>query len=449
MAEKTLYVKNNGEWVKVTNPFSLSIGSVNISQDPYVTNSGTANNVVLDFGIPKPAVYTPNVTNNVLSFTNTSGLQNPDPVLLRAGIEDAPADGLVYGRRNNAWIEIPSINIQFMKPVNNKDYIIGRTFKQLISGEFVTYSVNKELEIVQSPKSYFDAHPIFGGIETVISDGNYMRKVPKFYISNPDSYTLLISPEKLDGFRIHPAFMYMGKEYDYFLIGQYMSTLANGKAQSVPNTTIPVSYTLPQSRSYAQARNVNGVTGFQIWNIYHLSALQMLFSIEYCSTNCRSAISGLTQTANNVSSSSALQIGNSYRGVYGLWGSGLNWIEGMGQTGGYWRVWDNKGNQTWQVTKTPVPSSKGYIAGFETADIEENYNSNDVVLVTSTNIDINKAVIKDYYETTSATATYQLYTGYYGTSQPCGIYYQGWSQPETYKSNSFPLARLAKYDLEE
>ncbi|WP_248431483.1 hypothetical protein, partial [Escherichia coli] len=78
----------------------------------------------------------------------------------------------------------------------------------------------------------------------------------------------------------------------------------------------------PTMQTRATNRNTGGVTGFGLWNIYQLSAIQTLALIEIGGSDSQTLVG-----QGHVSGSSALAVDNatvaqaSWRGIVGLWGN--------------------------------------------------------------------------------------------------------------------------------
>jgi len=164
-------------------------------------------------------------------------------------------------------------------------------------------------QIKQSITADFDAHPIWGNIETVTIDGQSMVKIPKFYYkvgtaSSGDQSgkkCWWISATMRDGYTLHPAFMQDVQEIDYFYVGAYEASNDSGtKAASVSGVAPLVSIDFTTMQTRCEARG----TGWRMWDIYQLGAIQMLALIELETPDVQSAIG-----AGNVSSSGIVECG--------------------------------------------------------------------------------------------------------------------------------------------
>lgn len=198
-------------------------------------------------------------------------------------------------------------------------------------------------------KEAFVSHATYRGIVEQIIDGQWMVKIPKFWLragtvpSGPYSGKAywMISPVAKTGFSVHPAFIGAGGvELDQIWVGKYQASASGGKLQSVAGVLPRVAMDFPTARAEAYARNTGGVTGFRLWSVYDLSAIQMLASIEMGGTDMQSLIGQgrvSTTSAANVDASDVAQA--TWRGIVGLWGNVWQMTDGLKRNGGTWWRW--------------------------------------------------------------------------------------------------------------
>jgi hypothetical protein len=204
--------------------------------------------------------------------------------------------------------------------------------------------------IIRSDNAWFNWHPTYMGITTQIVDNQYMVRIPKFYFkagtvpSGPYAGKAywMISPTPVSGFSVHPAFIGAGGvEMDQIWVGKYQASYdGSSKAQSIPGVLPMVNLDFPTARARAYARNTGGVTGFRLWSIYDLSAIQMLATIEMGGLDMQSLIGQgrVSQTfAANVDASDVAQA--TWRGIVGLWGNVWQMTDGIKRNGGNWHRW--------------------------------------------------------------------------------------------------------------
>jgi hypothetical protein len=214
-----------------------------------------------------------------------------------------------------------------------------------------------------------------------------MVRIPKFYFkagtvpSGPYAGKAywMISPTPASGFSVHPAFIGEGGvEMDEIWVGKYQASYdGSSKAQSLPGVMPMVSMDFPTARARAYARNTGGVSGFRLWSIYDLSAIQMLATIEMGGLDMQSLI-GMgrvnASSAANVDASDVAQA--TWRGIVGLWGNVWQMTDGIKRNGGNWHRWQYNvpGNTTtndfstgYVDTGRPALSTSDYPVTFDTS----------------------------------------------------------------------------------
>ena len=221
--------------------------------------------------------------------------------------------------------------------------------------------------------SYFDNHPIYGGMirvelnssGQVVATGNgrgdgltltnnyIMVQIPRVYYryyrcdaSGTENTTgpyerMLISPYPVEGFVLHDAFYARGHTSapsDYTYVGAYTGLISSSKLLSTSGVTSTVSQTMD---TFETAAVTNG-TGFGILDLHTLSLLKMLFVIEYATFN-----SQLVLGYGNVGSSAQLNTGSTNANLAGngTYGTTANQTSGM-----CWRGIENFWGNIWQFT---------------------------------------------------------------------------------------------------
>lgn len=224
----------------------------------------------------------------------------------------------------------------------------------------------------------FANHPVYAGIVGQTIDGQAMVKVPKFYAkagvvpSGPyaGKRYWMVSDQPSQGFELHPAFMSAGTPIEQFWLGKYQSSVPSGvtaakKLQSL-NMEQLAPIALVTARQYAEARNVDGITGFAVWNIYQLAAIQLLALIELGSPDTQTLLGqGNVSADRYLAVNHATVISAAWRGITGLWGNAQQWIEGLKQASGRYSIWDKTGSQVF-TDAGAMPYSTGYPVTFST-----------------------------------------------------------------------------------
>lgn len=203
--------------------------------------------------------------------------------------------------------------------------------------------------------SYFNAHPVWGGIQDVTIDGQAMVKVPKFYIkraiiasgANAGKKGRWISDKPLPGYKLHPAFMDAGNEIDQFWYGKYQASQEGSKLASKPGVLPVVNISLTAAIAAAQARNVGGVAGFMELSFYQTSAVQWLYLVENATMNSQAKTGQGRVSQSSAANVDAADVAQAtYRGIVGLWGNVWQWVDGLKTSGGSIHLWDREGNKT-------------------------------------------------------------------------------------------------------
>lgn len=236
---------------------------------------------------------------------------------------------------------------------------------------------------------FYRYHSIYAAIAEQIIDDQVMIKIPKFFAKNglgpagsdaEGKPCYWISPEDEAGFHVAPAFMDSEVEIDQFWWGKYKARDAGGKLLSLPGGNPVVNTDLPGFQTLAEARNVGGVAGFLLTSFHQLCAIQRLMLIEMGSPDSQTIIaSGHTSGSSAVAVEHSSEQAASWRGMFGLWGNVLQWMDGWKNTAANKiEVWDRLGNQTYVETidNPNLTSSWRYAitllddsaAGFDLAD---------------------------------------------------------------------------------
>lgn len=287
--------------------------------------------------------------------------------------------------------------------------IIGIVCSATGGGAGTWQRINENFSAINTTSATFNNNPVYAGIVAQTIDSQAMIKIPKFYVKTgaiPSGVYAgkrywMISDQPVPGFSVHPAFMNGGAQIDQFWVGKYQGTDAEAtKLGSAPNRTPLVSVSFSTIKSYANNRNVGGITGFDIWNIHQLSAIQTLMLIEMGGSDGQSLI------GQGVVNSSAMEITNSsnqvnWRGIVGLWGNIWQYVDGIktdSETGKY-SIYDKNGNKTYTLTGISPPA-----AGFPVT----------LATAASTNFDLSLAFVPETTYTTITNGTFPDYFYQYG-----------------------------------
>ena len=206
--------------------------------------------------------------------------------------------------------------------------------------------------------SYFNGHPVWGGISDVVVDGQDMVEIPKFYWKRGTAGgdpAWWISDQPLTGFSVMPAFVLDGVEVDSFQVGKYQASESGGKMQSVPGVLPWVNMTIGTAISNAEARNVSGVAGFRLWHYDMWLAIQWLYLIENASMDSQTVTGQGRVSASSAANVDASDVAQAtYRGMVGLWGNVRQWMDGVRTLSG--TIERRNYNGAWASTGESVPN---------------------------------------------------------------------------------------------
>ena len=275
--------------------------------------------------------------------------------------------------QNNAtaWaLFVADTDIYGMFALYRPEQIYGIALVSSGGGAGTWQRIDKDGNNITLIEADFDAHDTWGGIAAETIDSQSMIKIPKFWVKyglgpvgsdQAGNLCQWVSSVPRGGFVVHPGFMSAGSAIDQFYVGAYeCSDGGSSKAASVTGAAPLVSIDFPTMQTRCTNRNTGGVTGFQMIDIYQLSAIQLLCLIEEGSPDVQSTIG-----AGNTSTFAAVNTGASnavWRGIYELWGNVLEMVDGLQLDGSHQvKIWDKNGNQTLQSTGVTTGSTDGWI----------------------------------------------------------------------------------------
>lgn len=259
--------------------------------------------------------------------------------------------------------------------------------------------VDKDGNDITAPNvEYFNTHHIWGGIHDVIIDEQHMVRIPKFYIkrdiissgANAGKEAWWISNKYTAGYKLHPAFMHQGNIIDKIFVGKYQASIENSKLGSKPGILPAVNRTMSQFQEAANARNVLSISGFSIWNIYQLSAIQWLYLIENATANSQMKTGMGRVSATSAANVDATDVAQAtYRGIVGLWGNVFQRMDGMKIVSSTINIWDRTGNYTWINTGQTPPNMNNNTYPMIFMDMEGTAYDMDDVFISKTGLTVN------------------------------------------------------------
>ena len=195
--------------------------------------------------------------------------------------------------------------------------------------------------------SDFDGYFPWKGMHRVTLDtGDVMVEIPKFYFRRyaQNGYEYIQIAEKAkEGFTVHPLFKYSGKEHDKVYLAAYESS--NNGESSKSGYKVTTWETRPDLRKRAKSKG----NGWGLMDIAALSAVQMLYLVEFASNDSQKMVGrGLTDDNHDICDTGAAdgvlnltgisgggngKVSVVYRGIENLWGNTYQWLDGVNLNG--------------------------------------------------------------------------------------------------------------------
>jgi hypothetical protein len=367
-------------------------------------NTGTFNNVTITSGnatVTNVTATQANVTTANVATLQTASLQATGGTANLATLE--AANVTITG--NLFAANVPSISaVSWDSSADDYFFVAGYPSGPTNIHQNMRRCVINDSGVVQYYLDSLDSTKTISGGTAALdgSVGQVMVEIPKFWVkktkvSNLNTWWIADAP--LPGFSVHPAFIKNGVEVNYRYYGAYDACVnttgstyqsglnwdnnigsGNGQAWNIATAKLAsVSGVFPAvglKRSDARSMAANRGTGWRQLDFYLLSAVQLLYLIEYGTFN-----SQLTLGAGNTNVTNAYNVGPNgnqtdsphseagksnalgnrstnitsgaesatrntaymaYRGIENWYGNCWNWVDGMniGESGNY-KVWVN------------------------------------------------------------------------------------------------------------
>lgn len=278
--------------------------------------------------------------------------------------------------------------------------------------------------------SFFGSHATYGAIQDQVVDGQSMVRIPAFYVkrgtiasgANAGKKAVWISDQPAAGFTLHPAFKNAGADLAQFWVGKYQGTPDGTKLGSKAGLNPLVSIDFPTMQARAAARNTAGVSGFALWSIYQLSAIQTLAMIEMGGSDSQALIgqgnvsTGAVQAVDSVTVAQA-----TWRGIVGLWGNVHQMVDGL-QTdaASKFKIWDRNGNKSYLTTTRAAPASGTYpVTMAEDAGVD--YDLRDIFAPATVDAKASYGSYGDYFTQSANSVAY--YGGGCGDGSYAGLFF--------------------------
>ena len=298
--------------------------------------------------------------------------------------------------------------------------------------------------------SFFSSHATYGAIQDQLVDGQSMVRVPAFYVkrgtiasgANTGKKAVWISDQPAAGFTLHPAFKNAGADLTQFWVGKYQGTTDGAKLGSKAGLTPLVSIDFPTMQARATARNTAGVSGFALWSIYQLSAIQTLAMIEMGGADSQALIGQGNVNTSAVQAVDSVTVAQAtWRGIVGLWGNVYQMVDGL-QTdaSSKFKIWDRNGNKSYLTTTRTTPSGGSYpVTMAEDAGVD--YDLRDIFAAATVDATASNGSYGDYFYGAANNVAY--HGGFYGHGSYAGLFYLYVYNAASYAS-AFVGGRLAK-----
>lgn len=200
--------------------------------------------------------------------------------------------------------------------------------------------------------SDFDNYMPWSGIKReTLSTGDVMVKIPKFWYQRyrtGNIETIKIANKPTEGFAVHPAFNHAGVESNYIYVGAYKTSYDGLSESGEPPA---VEHTRKTTRANAKSKGA----GWGIIDISTVSAIQMLYLVEFANNDSQSVIgkgrtfptlsnaiyTGKCDSVPNLTGRPSGQDGVTdvvYRGIEGFWGNVNEWVDGINCKGNNYYV---------------------------------------------------------------------------------------------------------------
>jgi hypothetical protein len=282
-----------------------------------------------------------------------------------------------------------------------------------------TITVSGSVNTTTGTHSFFDDKPIYSDMITVSMDslrpGQSMVKIPKFWYKrigsgqDGDPYKLWVANKAAEGFAPHPAFALA----DHFYVGAY--TCGGANYDSIAGLSPKVSMTFTAAQSAIPS---NHGTGWRMWDIYQLAAIQMLFLVEFGSPDAQTLIG-----SGHSSGSSAVANGASnavYRGIHELWANVWQMVDGYKGVSGVANIWALDGSDDW------VPTGYSPASGSATAITSVATNNGEGYDLRAVNVygPTGATAFSDHYWGVDS-AFVPCHGGYWGNGAGCGVFTLG------------------------
>jgi len=266
--------------------------------------------------------------------------------------------------------QVAAMGLRFLANLSTPDLREPRVVGVSFDGSGAWQRVDEDGNNKTTDTAYFNNHPTYAGIQDATIDEQAMVQIPKFYYKveqapvgsdQAGKKCWWISDQPAAGFELHPAFMDGGVEIDRFYVGKYEGTDDAGtKVGSVSKETPLGGLDFCEMKERCEARG----TGWVMWDIWQLGAIQMLALIELGTPDVQSVIS-----RGNVDGSGLRKTGSTgavWRGIHELWGNSFHMVDGLvANHENRLLVRSPENQKAWMDVGAEACARSGWISAFE------------------------------------------------------------------------------------
>ena len=211
----------------------------------------------------------------------------------------------------------------------------------------MTFSAKASVGTVAGASDFDNIYPWSEMKRVTLDTGDVMVRIPKFYYGryrNGNIERIQISGRADVGLSLHPAFNHAGVEQECIYVGAYKASvdtsLTSWKAYSKSGVAPMTGGSRPQFRMWAKEKG----NGWSLIDISTLSAIQMLYLVEFANNNSQAMIGrGVVDGSAAINTGSCDVVPNLtgrlvgtdgltdvvYRGIEGIWGNVWEWVDGI------------------------------------------------------------------------------------------------------------------------
>ena len=243
----------------------------------------------------------------------------------------------------------------------------------------MTFSATASIGTVAGASDFDNVYPWSEMQRVTLDSGDVMVRIPKFYYGryrNGNIERIQISGRADVGLTLHPAFNHAGVEKDCIYVGAYKAGIdqtvsSNWKATSKSGVAPMTGGTRQQFRLWTKAKG----SGWSLIDISTLSAIQMLYLVEfannnsqatigrgYCDGNSAALVTGTCDTVPNLTGRPTGTDGKTdvvYRGIEGIWGNVWEFVDGVCVGSGHYYISNDPSNYADDGSAYPYLSYAG------------------------------------------------------------------------------------------